>query len=274
MHRPAGRRPHRGAQLDAARRRRSGSCPTPTACTSSTPRPACRLPERLSVDARGPRRSGARHRACTSVGASAGAPEPAVGGLPVLRRRARGARAVRRALVPQPLAGDGRRPVRGRAVHARPRRHASASLGVDGARKVDRPVGRAHRCARRPRRRRVRAGVREPRCRGRRHHRPPARPDLRLRPRAQSPRRLGAARRPVGDPMPTSGRARWSSIDGGGGRGCRSRPTFPVALEVAPLERIARPAVAGDEDRDELGGAARSTCSVGSTGCTDSRCRT
>ena len=36
-----------------------------------------------------------------------GPPEPAVDGLPVLRRRARGARSLRRALVPEPLAGDG-----------------------------------------------------------------------------------------------------------------------------------------------------------------------
>ena len=46
-----------------------------------------------------------------------GPAEPAVDRLPVLRRRPRGTRPVRGALVPQPLAGDAGRPVRGRAVH-------------------------------------------------------------------------------------------------------------------------------------------------------------
>ena len=42
--------------------------------------------------------------------------------VPVLPRRARGAGDLRRPLVPEPLAGDAGRPVRGRALHPRPRR--------------------------------------------------------------------------------------------------------------------------------------------------------
>ena len=56
--------------------------------------------------------------------------------MPVLRGRARGARAVRRAGVREPVALVSRRPVRGRALHARARRHvlgASASTASRGS---------------------------------------------------------------------------------------------------------------------------------------------
>ena len=106
---------------------------------------------------------------------------------------------VRRALVPQPVAGDGRRTLRGRAVHADARRQLLVARSSPSARKVIDLWADRTAAARRARRRRVRARVREPWCRGRRDHRPSARADLRLRPRAQPAgaaprRRLDAAR--------------------------------------------------------------------------------
>ena len=49
-------------------------------------------------------------------------PNLPVGDVPVLPRRARGAGALRRALVREPLAGDAGRPLRGRPLHAAARR--------------------------------------------------------------------------------------------------------------------------------------------------------
>ena len=90
------------------------------------------------------------------VGTRQARPNLPVHRLPVLPRRPRGARALRRALVPQPVAGDAGRPVRGRAVHPRARRHVRVARRRRRP-QGDRPVGAAHRRARRPRRRRLRA---------------------------------------------------------------------------------------------------------------------
>ena len=63
------------------------------------------------------------------------------------------------------------------------------SLGVSGVRKVIDLWAERTDGTRRARRRRLRAGVREPRAAGRRDHRPSAWADLRLRPRAATARR-------------------------------------------------------------------------------------
>ena len=62
---------------------------------------------------------------------------PAAAACPFCVGGARGARAVRREGVPEPVAVVPRRPVRGRALHARPRRHVPPTLGGrSGARRV------------------------------------------------------------------------------------------------------------------------------------------
>ena len=106
--------------LEPERARPGGDRGRRTALTVSRPRPTdrsrhahVRRPHRRAD--RRPRRHGRR---------PAGPAQPAGGGgVPVLRRRPRGARAVRRAGLPEPVAVAPRRPVRGRALHARPRRH-------------------------------------------------------------------------------------------------------------------------------------------------------
>ena len=99
-----------------------------------------------------------------------------------------------------------RRPLRGRALHARARRDvlvARRRRGTQGRR----PLGGAHRGARRAARRRLRARVREPRRRGRRHDRASARADLRLRLRAGAAAPGARARRALST-TPATGSSR------------------------------------------------------------------
>ena len=234
--------------------RRSSSSTPPTSPpapspASRAPARAVRVPRHLRAHLTGPSR-GPPHRPADRGGGGRrrrppGPPEPAGagGGLPVLPRRARGARALRRALVPQPVAAAARRPLRGRAVHARARRHLLVRSASSGCAGWSRPVGRAHGGARGPRRRRLRARLREPGRRGRRHHRPPARADLRLRRRAAGARRragpAGAAaplceRRP-GDRLVVDGRRL-------AGVGAARRRRGPIELLLAPDSTRARPA--------------------------------
>ena len=104
-----------------------------------------------------------------------------------------------------------------------------ASLGVVGARKVvDLWAERSARSARAQHR--LRAGVREPRRRGRRHHLAPARTDLRVRPRAPGARDRGRRAR----------RSRRRSDDrfvaavDGWRAWVPHAPAFPFALRLAP----------------------------------------
>ena len=157
------------------------------------------------------RRSAGR---CVDGGAGAGGGGPARPSqptpyrpVPVLCRRARGPGALRGEGVPQPLAADARPASRDRPLHAGPRRHLCRARPA-GSPAGGRPVGRADRHPRGPRRRGLRARLREPGTRGGRHHPPPPRPDLRLRrdppgpgPGAGGGRLLalrGAPRRPAG----------------------------------------------------------------------------
>ena len=127
------------------------------------------------------------------------------------------------------------RPVRGRALHARARRDVRIARRRRRP-QGDRPVGRAHRRARRPRRRRLRARVREPRSGGRCDDRPSARPDLRLRPRARAARRGGS---PAGGHRTRRPGARSVVESEDWIAWVPFAPTFPVAIEVAP--RTGRP---------------------------------
>jgi hypothetical protein len=105
--------------------------------------------------------------------------------MPVLPRGPRGPRALRRPVVQEPLAGDAPRALRGGVVHQPARRHLLVARC--GRRPTgDRPVERAVLLARLTRRRRLRAHLREPRPRGRCHHRPSPRSDLRVRPCART----------------------------------------------------------------------------------------
>ena len=197
--------------------------------------------------------------------------------LPVLRRRAGGARALRR---------PGRSPTGGRryARRAGPRScstrptttPACGSSGATGvARVVDLWAERTEALGA-PRRRRLRAGVREPRRRGRRHHRPPPRPGLRARRRGRRP---PLARAAPGGPrrlraVPAAADASWSSPRTTGGRpGCRTpAPTLtaccshPTSTARTCPRSTARSATASPP--------CWSTCSAGSTGSSTRRCPT
>ena len=197
-----------------------------------------------------------------------GAAEPARRRLPVLPGRAGGARALRRALVPEPLARDAGRPVRGRPLHARARRDVLVARRGRGA-QGDRPVGRAHGRARRAARDLLRARVREPRRRGRGDDRAPARPDLRVRLRAGAAAAGARARRAASTSRATgSSRPRRAGAPGfptrrsSPTRSCSSRtstsPTFP---------RSTTPGATGSR-------SCSSTCSSGSTGSSTRRRRT
>src|SRR5690606_67817 len=105
-----------------------------------------------------------------------------------------------------------------------------------------RPVGRAHRRARRPAGRGLRPRLREPRPGGRGHHRPPPRADLRLRPRARRPTDRAApgraARLPaLPGPRPRAARRHRAGVAGLG------PPRQRVALRAAarPRRAPARP---------------------------------
>ena len=186
-------------------------------------------------------------------GQPAGSTQPALRRMPVLPGRARGPRALRRAFVPEPLAAVSRRP--GEIVLYTPRHDASfADLTPAEARQVvdlwaERTAG-----AGRARRRRLRARVREPRPRGRRHHRPPARPDLRL------PRRPAAgddrARHGRRWPRPRTGRPRRPSrrrADEGWRAWVPWAATWPYELLLAPARCRPRPALARRRRARRLG---------------------
>ncbi len=115
-------------------------------------------------------------------------------------------------------------------------------------------VGRADRRPRCPRRRGLRAGVREPGPRGGRHHRPPPRPDLRLRPGPPGgPRRAGRGRAGGTDgPLPAVRRGAGRPAGGRGGRlagmgaGCRHLALRPGRGARRPR---GRPPVGGLDPR-------------------------
>ena len=109
-----------------------------------------------------------------------------------------------------------------------------------------------------------------------RHHRPPARPDLRLR-RAcrRSPPRELAGRRRAALCADAPGARLGRSTRRLAGRGCPTPPSGPTSCCVAPADARPRPPVARRRPTaTALGRGPRRRRSVGSTGCSTSRCPT
>ena len=114
-------------------------------------------------------------------------------------------------------------------------------------------MGRAHRRPRRPARRRLRAGVREPRAGGGRHHRPSPRPDLRLR--CRPPARRDRARPAATPPPPSAPTRRATASSPGtarGGPGCRGPRPGPTSWWWPPRWPCPTCPSLDDDGRDEL----------------------
>ena len=219
------------------------------------------------------------------------AAEPPRRRLSVLRRRPRSARAVRRALVRQPVARArarrrrrlrrrrGRRRSR-RCLRSGPARSCSSRRSTTSrwrasassrSRKVVDVWADAHRGAARPARDRIRARVREPWPRGGRDDRPSARADLRLPVRAARARARAATRRqlrgvPRGRGRARRRRAHRRASTATGWRGCRSRRATRTACGSRRARTSGR-SPRSTTPRATTSRGSSSTRSVATTGC-------
>lgn len=140
-----------------------------------------------------------------------------------------------------------------------------------GCSQGDRPVGAAHCPVGRPRRCRLRARVREPRAGGGRHHRPPARSDLRLRPcaRPAGSRLLDAKWSPDLNPG-----ERLVAEHGGWVASVPPASTYPIAVSLAPRLQVPDLPRAWTTTGTTGSPACSPTCSAVSTASTTGRCPT
>jgi len=156
------------------------------------------------------------------------------------------------------MAGDAGQPLRGGAVHAAPRRHPAVARCARGS-QGHRSVGRPHHRARPARRRRLRAGLRESWSSGRRDHRPSARSDLRLRPRAAATRLAAQRRVEAGGRLRRAIRHRVPVDDTRAGALVRLRAggvDVPDRVDPRAVGTSTRPAVARRRRTPGLGGDA------------------
>ena len=243
---------------------------------SSSPRLRSRMSRRRAVSGatlRSPRTVPSCAPTCTPACRATSSPPGRSGrtcrrDVPVLPGRARGARRLRRALVPQPLAGDAGRALRGDPVHAAARRDACG------------------RSARRARATSSTSGPSAPRRSARVPTSTTCSSSRTAAPRSErpSPTRTGRSTRSTSSPRPAAragaGRAPSRSPATGSSAaapGWRAwvpeAPVFPYALLLVPDEPVPDLPSLDSAGRAALAGSS-STCSSAWTGCSTRRRRT